>query len=280
MGLLRLLGVGFSLPPGRAGWSPVSAPAPDLVHERVLRLARKSLVTAVVTSVLAVAAVVGAGVVGYRTATERVAEQVAVTVQSEGTHRERRGGKRARRWVDVRHVQVRTADGRTGRVSSEDLQVGDEARVWRRTDGGAMSVDEPSGFGFGDVALIGGTGLVGLVLTGIAIGSARRSARLRRTDVESSPRVLLVLDQDKLRAEPHRTELRTWCVPLTVAASDHRKVKAGAAHDLYLEPGAAPVDVSAGIPHQWEGRVLHAGALHTVVALRTTPTAPWWVTDV
>lgn len=280
MGLIRQVGVGFSLPPGRAGWSPVSVPAPDPVRERVLRLARKSLVTAVVTSVLAVAAVVGAGVVGYRAATEQVAERVAVTVQGEGTHRERRGGKRARRWVDVRHVEVTTADGRSGRVNSDDLRAGDEAQVWRRTDGGAMSVDEPSGFGFGDVALIAGTGLVALVLTGIAIGSVRRTARLRGTDVESSPRVLLALDQDKLRAEPHRTQLKVWHLPLTVVGSDHRKVKAGSPHDLFLEPGTAPVDVSGGVPQQWEGRVLHAGALHTVVALRTTPTAPWWVTDI
>ncbi|AIY18768.1 hypothetical protein KR76_21900 [Pimelobacter simplex] len=253
---------------------------PDLVADRVRQLARRSLVTAVVTAVLAAAGIVGAGVLGYRASSAQVAEPVTVTVRSEGTHQERRGGRRSRRTVEVRHVDVTTADGRTGRVSSEDLQVGDTARVWRRTDGGAMSEDEPSGLGVGDVLLAGGTGLVGLVLLGVAIGSARRARRLRATDVASSPRVAFALDEEKLRAEPHRVQQRVWHLPLTVTTSEHRKVAAGSSHDLFLEPGEDPVDVSAGAPRQWEGRVLHAGLLSTVVALRTSPQAPWWVTDV
>lgn len=253
---------------------------PDLVADRVQQLARRSLVTAVVTTVLAAAGIVGAGAVGYRAATEQVAEQVTVTVQGEGSHRERRGGRRARRTVEVRHVEVTAADGRTGRVSSDDLQVGDTARVWRRTDGGALSEDEPSGLGLGDVLLAAGAGLTGLVLAGVAVGAVRRTRRLRRTDVESSPPVLLALDQEKLRAEPHRTQAKVWHLPLTVVRSDHGKVGVGSAHDLFLEPGKDPVDVGAGVPHHWEGRILHAGLFSTVVALRTSPQAPWWVTDV
>lgn len=246
----------------------------------VTALARRSLVVAMATTVLAVACLVAGAVVAYRAATATVAEQVTVTVESEGTHLESRGGRRSRRVARVRHVEVTTEDGESRRMNSEGLRVGDTAEVWRRDDSGALSEDEPSGLSAErNFFLVGGLLLVGLLAAPITIGSWRRVRGLRGARFEDSPALRLVTDRAKVADEPERVLDKLWNLPLRVAASDHPKLGVGSTHDLLVEPTKVPFKLSGGVPEQWEGRVLHVGALKKVVALRPTPQAPWWVTD-
>jgi len=240
-------------------------------------MARHSLVVAVVTALLAVGCL-AAGALAVVRAVQDSAERVTVTVTEEGTHRERRGGRRSRHWAQVRHVEVVAEDGTTGRLDSDDLAVGDTAEVWRRD--GELSLADPSGVGLGEAVLAGGLAVTALALGAVGIGSARRATRLRRTDVESAPRILLALDRAKLAAEPDRRQPgRVLRLPLRVVESTDPRIPVDSTEDLVVSPQTAPIDLTTVVPDRWEGRVLHRGALMKVVALRTRPDDPWWVSD-
>ncbi|TNM36567.1 hypothetical protein FHP29_20795 [Nocardioides albidus] len=259
---------------------PSPTPNPPVPTSPVARIARTSLLIAVVTLLIAVGCLVVGVTLGVRTVTEDAAERVTVTVTAVGSHRERRGSRRSRHRVDVRHVEVTAADGRSGRLDSEDLEVGDTAEVWRTKDDGALSVDDPSGIDVADGVVVGALAAASLLFGTIATGSFRRAGRLRRTDVANAPRIVLALDRATLDAEPHRTrEGGALNLPLRVVESDDPRTPVGRTENLTISPQVDPVDLSSGIPTTWEGRVLHRGALMRVVALRTRPDAPWWVTD-
>ncbi|QIX27869.1 hypothetical protein ncot_15695 [Nocardioides sp. JQ2195] len=250
---------------------PTADPRADLAA-----LTRTSLVVAIVASLLALAC-------AYATVTRTIdaaatsAEQVTVTVQAVGTHRETRGGRRSRHLAEVRHAQVVAEDGRPGRINSDDLQVGERAELWRDEEG-QLSADDPSGIGFGSMVLPVLLGIGALLLAAIAVGSFRRT-RLRNTDIDAAPRLRLQLDRAKLDADPSRTTEGVLNLPLRVVESSTDKFPAGREGDLVVHRGTSPVDLSQGIPDEWEGRLLHKGLVMKVFAVRRSPGEPWWVTD-
>lgn len=254
---------------------PRTAPTPD-AKAGLAALTRTSLVVAVVASLLGLACAYGA-VSRTNAATSESAAQVSVTVQEVGTHRERRGGRRSRHMAEVRHADVLAEDGTPGRINSADLEVGDEADLWRAEDG-QLSEDDPSGIGFGDLVVPVLLGLAALILGAIAVGSFRRTG-LRGVDIEGSPRLLLRLDRKKLDSDPTRMKDGYWNLPLTVVESATDRFPTGKEGDLAVHRATSPVDLSEGIPDEWEGRLLHKGLLMSVFAVRRTPDEPWWVTD-
>ncbi len=250
---------------------PTSDPEADLAS-----LTRTSLVVAVATSLLCLACVYAAVTRTSDAASDSVT-QVSVTVQEVGTHRERRGGRRSRHMAEVRHVEVVAADGRTGRIDNADLEVGDKADLWRTSDG-TLSEDDPSGIGFGDL-VFPFLFMIGALLFGaIAVGSFRRTL-LKNVDIEEAPRLLLQLDREKLTSDPTRVKDGYWNLPLTVVESDTAKFPVGKEGDLAVHRGTSPVDLSAGIPDRWEGRLLHKGMVMKVFAVRLPHQDAWWVTD-
>ncbi|KRF13753.1 hypothetical protein ASG90_12995 [Nocardioides sp. Soil797] len=250
---------------------PTADPKADLAS-----LTRTSLVVALVTSLLGLACVYAA-VSFAGDATSKTAEQVSVTVRTEGTHRESRGGRRSRHMAEVRHVNVVAEDGETGRINSDDLEVGDKADLWRADDG-QLSEDDPSSVGFGDLVVPVLLGIGGLLFAAIAVGSFRRT-RLRNADIEAAPRLLLKLDREKLESDATRMKEGYWNLPLQVVESETDRFPAGKEGDLAVHRGTSPVDLSRGIPEEWEGRLLHKGLVMKVFAVRRSPGEPWWVTD-
>jgi hypothetical protein len=250
--------------------------SPTEMFPEIRRRAKKSLVAAVILTALAVSGVAtGTGLL-VGAATTPVAEQVTVTAREQGVHEEYQGGRRSKRLVDVRHVVVELPDGSTGQLDSDDIQVGETVDVWQYVEDGRLTESEPRRVGFGDVLLDGFLILAGLGLAVAAVGSLRKYRGLSRAELAGSPRIVYAIDRGATKA----INEKVWQIGLRVQESDHPRIKVGRTESLLTDKDEMPIDPAVDLPEAFEGKVLYRGRAFTVVALRSGPEQPWWITEV
>ena len=99
-------------------------------------------------------------------------DKVSVTDTDEFESSSMTGSRKTKRIEKVRMVRVTLADGSTGQVQSDNLQVGSEAEVYR-AENGKLTETEPEGPGFIEWAVAIGLLLFGLVLAVVGVALAK-----------------------------------------------------------------------------------------------------------
>jgi hypothetical protein len=251
------------------------------IGELLQRQAKRSLVFAVVYGLLGLALVGAAAVTTAVDLATPNADRVTVTATGEGTHRERRGGRRAKRSVTVRHVDVTLPDGSTGQVTSDDIAVGGTAQVWQHRHDGALTANEPWRIRQRTLFLAPSLALVGLMFLMSAWTRWRRHRTLPRVVIETSPRVDFFVRNAGARPASLDREGHGWAsAEVAVVASAHAKFRTDGEDgptrgSLQIDSRTAWVDPRAGLPPYLEGRILQRGLLVSMVAYRATPGQPW-----
>lgn len=116
-------------------------------------------------------------------------DEVTVTATGEHTEKMRQGSRRSARLVDARFVDVQLPDGSTGKVRSDDIQVGSEATVYQ-AESGKLTESEPDGPGILEWLIGGVLALIGVLVGLGAVGKLRQRMSFGQL-ADDAPRLLL-----------------------------------------------------------------------------------------